>query len=113
MYQVQPFNENNRYSVSLEPGQERLILIKYDEEGAKHHQLIANSLSMNIKICMKAVYERCMEQGDLHKLGHSMIYAKKLLHPQGIVLVYCNDSADKRLHEVIEVELTGSFEIEH
>ena len=68
---------------------------------------------MNIKVCMKAVYQRCEEQGDFHNLGHSNIFARKLMHPQGIVLVYCNESSDKSLHEVLEVELTGSFEIEH
>ena len=37
VYEVQPPNEKNKYSVSLEPGQERLILLKYDEEGANNH----------------------------------------------------------------------------
>ena len=89
------------------------MLIKCDEDAASKHPLSATSISMTIKLCMKAVFDRCASHGDLHKLGHSMIYARKLKHPHGLVLVYFNDSADKQLHEVMEVEIRGAYEIEH
>ncbi len=62
---------------------------------------------------MNAIFERCRAKGDYYNLGDSKIYAKKLMHPTGIVFVYYNDSADKVLRETMQVELNGSFEIEY
>jgi hypothetical protein len=93
IYRVQPENPNNKYAVNLMPGQRRMIVIKalpWEGGGEMDTQFLCNSINLNIKVCMKAVYERCIQYGDHHKLGHSQVFARKLMHPQGVVYVYCN-----------------------
>ena len=64
------------------------------------------SYSSSIEMDDSALIQKCLDEGEKGERGDG-IYAVKLQHSGGLIFVYKNETADKKLSEELGLDLTG------
>ena len=92
----------NGYEVKVPAGETKVILIKQECRGYGYSMSFSSSIEMDDSVLI----QKCIDEGEKAERGEG-IYAQKLQHGGGLIFVYKNETADKKLNEELGLDLTG------